>query len=159
MKNNTQAFKPNRLKNVLLFLVCSVFVAIAILMLPEKPLIGWLSILLFGIGVLVSIIQFLPNAAYLKLNDDGFEVKSLFRSHFTQWSNVQSFSLGHINGNKMIFFNFTEEHKKWRNGKKLSKFLSGKEGAIPSSYTISSDELLQLMKEYKRKSELNNFKT
>lgn len=35
---------------------------------------------------------------------------------------------------------------------KVAKFLSGKEGAIQSSYNISTDKLIELMTEYKRKS-------
>lgn len=45
---------------------------------------------------------------------------------------------------------YTAEHKKWDTGKKLSKYLSGKEGAIMSTYNIKTEELLNLMKEYKR---------
>ena len=52
----------------------------------------------------------------------------------------------------MIFFDYTDQHKKWNSGKKVAKFLSGSEGAVQSSYNIKTDELLNLMKEYK----LNN---
>ena len=52
----------------------------------------------------------------------------------------------------MIFFDYTEEHKKWKSGKKVAKFLSGKEGVVQSSYNIKTEQLLSLMKEYKLKS-------
>ena len=122
-------------------------------MLNEKSVMGWLVISLFSLGIIVSLIQFLPNSSYLKLSEEGFEVKSLFKTSFTKWSHVKDFRQGHINSNKMIFFDYTTEHKKWQNGKKLSKFLSGKEGAIQSTYNIKTEELLNLMIEYKLKSQ------
>lgn len=76
----------------------------------------------------------------------------MFRSRLTNWNDVKNFRKGQIKGNMMIFFDYTEHHKKWNNGKKLAKFLSGNGGAVPSSYNIKTDELLNLMKEYKRKS-------
>ena len=52
----------------------------------------------------------------------------------------------------MIFFDYTDQHKKWNSGKKVAKFLSRNEGAVQSSYNIKTDELLILMEEYKQNS-------
>jgi len=152
MINETKIFRPNQLKNALLFLGCSAFVAIGIFIRDSDPKIGWGCIIFFGLGVVVSLIRFFPNLTYLKLTDDGFEIKGLFRSSLTKWTDVKDFKEGQIRGNKMIFFDYTDKHKKWNNGKKVAKFLSGKEGAIHSSYSIKTKELLDLMKEYKLKS-------
>ncbi|WP_408040558.1 STM3941 family protein [Tenacibaculum amylolyticum] len=140
----------------MLLLISAVFVVLGVLMLEEEPLKAWLGIIFFGLGSVVSLIQFYPNASYLKLTDDGFEVKSMFRTNFTKWSHVKDFRIGTIHSNKMIFFDYTEEHKKWDQGKKIAKLLSGKEGAIQSIYNISVDDLLQLMIEYKFKSVSKN---
>ena len=152
MKKEPQIFKPNKLKNLILFLGCSIFVAIGIFLLDKDPKIGWGGIVFFGLGVIVSLIQFYPNSTYLKLTDEGFEVKGLFRSSFTKWTDIKDFRQGQIKGNKMIFFDYTDKHKKWKSGKKVAKFLSGKEGALQSHYNIKTEELLNLMKEYKLKS-------
>ncbi|WP_405207110.1 STM3941 family protein [Aquimarina sp. LLG6339-5] len=152
MRNETKIFRQNKLKNLMLFLICSVFVAIGILMLKDKTLIGWFIISFFGFGIIISLIQFHPNASYLKLTDEGFETKNLFRSNFTKWTDIKEFRQGYVYGNKMIFFDYTDEHKKWNSGKKVAKFLSGKEGAVQSSYNISTDKLIELMIEYKLKS-------
>lgn len=145
-------FRPSKLKNSILFLGCSAFVAIGVIILDKDPKIGWGCILFFGLGVIVSLIQFYPNSTYLKLTDEGFEVKGLFRSSFTKWTDVKDFREVQIKGNKMIFFDYTDKHKKRNNGKKVAKFLSGKEGAVQSSYSIKTGQLLDLMKEYKLKS-------
>lgn len=152
MSGAPKIFRPNKLKNSILFLGCSAFVAIGVFILDKDPKIGWGCILFFGLGVIVSLIQFYPNSTYLKLTDDGFKVKGLLRSSFTKWTDVQDFREGQINGNKMIFFDYTDKHKKWNNGKNVAKFLSVKERAIQSSYSIKTGQLLDLMKEYKLKS-------
>ena len=135
----------------MLFLICSAFVAIGVFLLEEKPFVGWMSICIFGFGVIISLIQFHPNASYLKLNDEGFEVRSLFRSHFTKWSDITNLRPGSMSGNKMIFFDFKDEHKKFSRGKKFSRLLSGNQGAVQSSYNISTEQLFTLMQEYVQK--------
>lgn len=152
MKREPQIFKPNKLKNSILFFGCSAFVIGGIFILDRDPKIGWGCIIFFGLGIIVSLIQFYPNSTYLKLTDEGFEVKGLFRSSFTKWTDIKDFRQGQIKGNKMIFFDYTDRHKKWKSGKKVAKFLSGKEGAVQSSYNIKTEDLLNLMKEYKLKS-------
>ncbi len=151
-------FRPSRFKNSILFFGCSLFVAICVYIPSDKPLIHWGGLIFFGIGMLVSLISFHPNATYLKLTDEGFELKSLFRSHFTKWSEVTDLKILSITykltTHKFIGYNYTSKHKKWKQGKKISKFLSYKDGVIPNSglYNIKVEDLLDLMKEYKRNS-------
>ena len=152
MKNEHQIFRPNKLKNSISLLGCLVFVVIGFFILDEDPKIGWGCIFFFGLGVVVSLIQFYPNSTYLKLTDEGFEVKGLFRSSFTKWTDIKDFRQGQIKGNKMIFFDYTDLHQKSKSGKRVAKFLSGKEGAVQSIYNIKTEELLELMKKYKLKS-------
>ena len=134
----------------MLLLLSPILVFGAYLMLEDEPIMGGLGLLLFGLAPLAGFAQLIPNAYYLKLDEEGFEVKSLFRSSFTKWSEIKNLREGSIRGNEMIFFDYTAKHKKWKAGKKLAKFLSGKEGALISDYTIKTSELLELMKEYKR---------
>jgi len=158
MINDTKIFKVNNFKNLIFLLLSSAFVVIGILILQDEFLKGLLIILLFGLGVIIFLLQLHPASSHLKLTQDGFEVKMLFRSSFTKWTHVKDFEKGVMNGNKMIFFDYTSKHKKWKNGKKTAKFLSGKEGAMQSIYKISTDELVKLMIEYKLKSEKESLK-
>ena len=94
MNKEPQIFKLNKLKNLILFLGCSAFVVIGVFLLDKDSKIGWGSIVFFGLGVIISLIQFYPNSAYLKLTDKGFEVKGLFRSSFTKWTDIKGFRQG-----------------------------------------------------------------
>ncbi|MCH2032353.1 MAG: hypothetical protein MK202_02440 [Tenacibaculum sp.] len=153
MYKETRIFYPNKLKTLALLSISTIFVVGGFSLIDKEPIIGWLTISFFSLGIIVSIVQFIPNSTYLKLNHEGFEVKGLFKSNFTKWIHVKDLREGSINGNKMIFFDYTEQHRKWKKGKKLSKFLSGKEGAVQSSYNIKTKVLLQLMIDYKKDSE------
>jgi hypothetical protein len=152
MGNETLIFRQNKWKNLLLFLISSIFVTIGFFMRNEKAVMAWVVISFFGLCLIVALIQFHPNSSYLKLTKEGFEIKSLFRTNFTKWTDIKDFRKGNINGNEMIFFDYSDEHKKWNSGKKIAKSLSGKEGAIQSTYTIKTEDLLNLMNDYKLKS-------
>ena len=96
MKKDPQIFRTNKLKKLILFLGCSTFVTIGIFILDNDVAIGWGCIIFFGLGVIISLIQFYPNSTYLKLTDEGFEIKGLFRSSFTKWTDIKDFRQGQI---------------------------------------------------------------
>ena len=121
-------------------------------MLEDKPIMGILGICFFGLGGIAFLTQLLPNGYYLKLDEEGFEIKALLRTNFTHWYEVKNIRASNVRGTKMILFDYTAKHKKWKRGKKLAKFLAGKEGGLVSDYNIKSKELVNLMKEYKRNS-------
>ena len=152
MKNETHIFRPNKLKNMILLVGSSISVALGFIVLDDDPKMFWLNIIFFGLGVIVSLIQFYPNSTYLKLDKEGFEIKHLFRSSFTKWSEIKDLTQGQVGMIKVIFFDYTDEHKKWCIAKIMAKNLAKKEGTIMNLYNIKTDELLRLMKEYKRKS-------
>ncbi|MCF2873404.1 MULTISPECIES: STM3941 family protein [Tenacibaculum] len=155
MENQTRIFKQNKLKSIILIIICTAFVIIGISMLEKQSLVAWLQIMFFGLGIVVFFIQLLPNSSYLKLNNEGFEVRSLYRSTFTKWTDVTSFKLGKLHNSRMILFDYSDQHKKWKNVKKLSKLIANNEGGIQTSYKIPSSELVEILNQYKQRSEKN----
>ncbi len=115
--------------------------------------IKWGTILFFGLGVVVFIVELLPNSAYLKLTNEGFEVRSLYRSNFTKWVEVDRFGIFYIRFYAMVVLNFTEEHKKHTIGKKIARSLSPYQGALPQTYGMKAIKLAELMNEWKFKNE------
>lgn len=43
---------------------------------------SWFIVCLFGLGSIVSLLQLIPNASYLKITDDGIESSTFFRPYF-----------------------------------------------------------------------------
>lgn len=62
--------------------------------------------------LLCLLFQLSPNTSHLKLTEGGFEVKSLFKPHFTRWSAIEVFGVGHIGNRTAVVFNYSENHTK-----------------------------------------------
>lgn len=134
------------------FFVAAIFVVAGYLMLEENPLIGWLSISFFGLGVMIFLLQLVTNFAYLKIDEEGFEERVLFRTKKYKWSDVKGFRKTSFYGNQSIVFDYTDEYLQRNRKSILYYFLFGKQGSITSSHNIDTGKLLNLMKSYQRRS-------
>ena len=125
MEEETIILRPKKLKIIGLLLISLLFVIGAFTFIDKEPLLGWSSIIFFGLGVIVFVIVLIPNSTYLKLTYDGFEMRSLYKSHLTKWGDVKSFRAGSItvpiftslgtflsSKKKMVFFDYEESYKK-----------------------------------------------
>ena len=72
--------RPSKKGTLGLLLICSAFVAVGVWMASEGEMIGWFASSFFGLGVIVAIVQLLPNASHLHLTESSLEVRTLYRS-------------------------------------------------------------------------------
>jgi len=151
MTKGIQIFRPKYFKTVLLIIVSLGFTIGGLLMTKDEGIMGWLVTSFFGLCFLVFLIQLIPDSTQLLLTEDGFTITSLFRSHFTKWTDVKSFEIGYLGRNKAIMFDYVDSHKEHKTGKSIAKQLSGSHGALPSTYGMKVTELLTLMNESKKK--------
>lgn len=152
MKKKAKIFRRNKFKDLIYFFIAAIFVVAGYFMLEENPLIGWLSISFFGMGVMIFLIQLVTNFAYLKIDEEGFEERVLFRTKRFKWSNVKGFRKTSFYGNQRIVFDYTDAYHQRNRRSKFYYFLFGKQGSITSSHNIDTGKLLNLMKSYKRRS-------
>jgi hypothetical protein len=87
------------------------FVAGGIFILKEEVLKGWLITLFFGVCFLIFVIQLIPGSIQLTLTKEGFTTTSLFRSHFTEWSDIDQFKVGYVGKSKFVKFDYKANHK------------------------------------------------
>ena len=151
MTDVTQILKPKATKTILLGIVCLAFFVGGILIAKEESLKGWLIASFFGLGFIVFIIQLIPGSTQLTLTKEGFIMTSLFRSHFTKWSDVKVFKIGYLGRNKAVMFDYVDNHTKYEFGKIVSKSLSNSHGALASNYGLKVTELLNLLNDWKNK--------
>jgi hypothetical protein len=114
---------------------------------------GWFVAVFFGAAMLISLLSLLPGANSLTLTARGFIVKSLFRSHFVAWEDIRSFQLGDLAGHETVYFNFSAQHRRHINVKQLSRWLSGNEAALPDTYGLTAEVLLETLEAWKKKAE------
>ncbi|MCB9205565.1 MAG: hypothetical protein H6603_11355 [Flavobacteriales bacterium] len=148
MTNKELILTPSKAKMVLLLLVCLLFVVGGAMMLDEEPVAGWTGIIFFGLGIVVSVVNMIPNSSYLKLTEDGFEMKSLFKTNFTGWEDVWMFYPGKMNGNNVVFIEYSAQSTKYKTGRKIAKAIGGHEGML-DTYGLSSEELTETLMEWK----------
>lgn len=113
--------------------------------------LGWLTIAFFGLGVPLSLLMLLPNATYLLLDEEGFEMRSVFRKNKYRWTDVAGFYIGSISGAKMIAILFHPEFKPQRLARSLAATLAGMEGAIPNHYNATLEEILEALNTWRQR--------
>ena len=148
MKSAELVFSASRLKAVLLLLGSIAFVALGWWMKDQKPLIGWLCVAFFGLGVPAALLMFLPGFMSLRLDSEGVELKSMGRKQMIPWKDVQSFKIGSIRGAKMIAIRYRPNYQQQQFSRAAAKALSGMEAAIPNSYNISLIKLEKVLNEW-----------
>lgn len=144
--------RPNPWKWIGVGLGCLVFTIIGIWMIINGEMIGWLSLLFFGILLLTSIVYMLPNASYLKLESDGFTTCSMFRACKVRWADVTTFVVGRVFPNKMVMFNFEPTYSRTQKLRAFNVGLVGFEASLPDNYGLKAEELAELLNKFKQAS-------
>ena len=99
-----------------------------------SPLPAYLATFVLTAGAAVLLAAHFPGASYLKLHDDGFEIRELFKSRHYRWLEVSNFiSKRKLLGTAIEFAHFDPE----------TGVPSGH--TVPSGYTMPSDRLIDLM--------------
>jgi len=142
-------FKASLKKAVLVLFISICFVAIGVWMTDEKPVMGWLCVGFFGLGIPASLVMMRPNTTYLKLTAEGFEIVGMARVTAYKWSDVDHFRVASIRGAKMVGIAFSSEYTQQRAARAVASALAGMEGAIPDSYTASVEEVCRTLNEWR----------
>ena len=142
-------FRGSRKKALLLLLISIGFVLIGAWMITEMPILGWLWIAFFGLGIPASLVMLSPNSTYLKVDDDGIDLVTMFRHLKLQWADVDGFRMASIHGTKMIAVEYSLQYTKQSTARAVASTLSGMEGAIADHYSAPLEQVLQTLNEWK----------
>ncbi len=126
---------PSKVRAISLLLMSLVFSGVGIGMIQNGKGAGWFVTIVFVLCTVVFFLNLLPNAAHLQLNHEGFEERSLFRSHFTYWREVDTFWYGRLAKNETVFFNYVQE--------------PGAKNSLMGTYGKTPGEMAELMNEWK----------
>ena len=112
-------------------------------------------VLFFVVGVVLSLMNLLPDRAYLELAPDGFIFRSLFKSRSYRWSEVERFEIFSHRGASIVVFTLSPEGRvrlTESSFAKFSKALGGGDDSLPDTYGLGADRLAALMNQWKEKS-------
>jgi hypothetical protein len=147
--------RPKPFRPLLLGVICAAFTAGGLLIAQHESIKGIFIASFFGLCTLVFIVHLIPGSNQLTLTKEGFIITSLFRSDFTEWSNISYFRVGTIGHTRFVLFDYSVNHAKYTSAKRLAKIISGNHGAIPGNYGLTLNDLCSLLNQYRDNSELN----
>jgi hypothetical protein len=114
---------------------------------PQNRFWAYAGIVFFGLCAVVALIQFIPGSSFLRIRADGITVRTMWRTTFYRWSDIQSFGVAAMSlGVRQRFvgldFSATYPHRdKAQTIKKINRALTGFEGALPDNYGWDYAEL------------------
>lgn len=122
------------------------FVAIGVFLVRQgHGWIAWANIGFFGLCAVAFAINLLPGASSLRLDEDGFTVRSLFREGRTAWRDVTGFRPVRIGMNEFVGFDYRPDVPEHRRMRKLNSRITGIEGMLPDRYGMRGEALADLM--------------
>ena len=142
------SLKPSRLKWAATLLICVGFVAAAIFVIPrdDDPTMGWITIVFFGIGALVSI-PGLMGIGGLDLDPEGFTINHWGRKSRRTWRECSEFSIISMRGGP--FVGFSSKTDEANPASAISRSMVGETGMLPEKYGMKARDLAALMNRFR----------
>jgi len=149
----TLVFRPSRRKIAGMLLASFAFVVGGIFVIRSGNWVGWLSVVVFGVAVVVFALQLLPQSAYLRVGPDGFTVCTLFRAHSCRWSDVGPFKVVRMGPKNMVGFSFSDRYRGPHHLARLNTNLVGAEAAVAvdGTWNIRMEELAAVLNRYRER--------
>ncbi|MBP6798080.1 MAG: PH domain-containing protein [Luteimonas sp.] len=140
-----EVLRPSPLKWLAMVALSAVFVWMGVIVMGTHPAMAWGCIALFGLCGAIGVLNLLPGASRLALDDDGFEIRSLFRASRVRWADVARFGTTRIGVNTMVGFDFVEGYRGGDRLRSVNRSLSGFQGALPDTYGMKAAALAERM--------------
>jgi hypothetical protein len=100
---------------------------------------------LFILSSVASLIPLLPNQSYLKMDNLGITIKSMFQTIEIKWAEVENFYTEKKSRRDVVAFRFIDKKINYLNFKNIYS----KTECLPDDYGMKAEELADLL-EYRR---------
>lgn len=142
--------RPSRLKWIALLLVSIAFVAGCLFLRGDPGWNGiedWVTLVFFALCGLVALVSLMPGASYLRLDARGFETRTLYRSHRTEWADVAEVGIICMPParKQMVGWNYRPGRGKPSRLRKFNLDNFGFEAALPDTYGMKASDLVALL--------------
>ena len=139
-----EILRPGKGRWALVLLGSAAFVGIGCWMAIDSPkdrFWAYTGIGFFGLCAVIALIQFIPGSSFLRIRADGITIRSLWRTTFYRWSDIERFGATEFTTGgarqRMVGLDFsaTYPHRdRAQTIKKFNRALTGFEGALPDNY-------------------------
>ncbi len=141
--------RASRMKWALIWLCCFCAIVGTLFVMRSGPVVAWVSILFFGIGVTLSTWQ-LISPSRLLIDADGFTVVQGFRPHRTAWTDVERFAayeLMTVIGPRFVYYNYVPSRRPA--GAALNRAVSDFDAGLPDTYGLPARDLAMLLEAFR----------
>lgn len=115
------------------------------LVIRSGEALGWLPAAFFGACFLVSLIQLLPGAAYLRVGPEGIEFRTLYRTRRLPWADIEGFGCYRQGGREFVGVNFRPGSSCLPRQAGVNLAICGFHDALPDTYGRAAPELAALL--------------
>jgi hypothetical protein len=147
-----EVLRPRKRTWALVLLICAAFVSIGFLIVKDlassrEKFWAYGGIVFFGLCAAVALIQIIPGSSFLRIKSDGITVRSMWRTTFYRWSDIERFGVAELStGHRQLLvgldFSASYPHRdRAQTVKRISRTLTGFEGALPDNYGRDCAEL------------------
>ena len=143
--NEKVRFVPSRRRIWLGWVASSVLVGMGCVMVKNGDNVGWVFIILFGLGVLAPVLL-RSGASWLELDEEGFTLCLSHKSDRYLWSHITEMAVWQ----GVVSFRVDSEHRGDRLGQTTARVISRYDGSIPNMFSLHPQELLELMRKYRQ---------
>ena len=142
---------PSRRRWTLLLLTFAAFTACSVWAFTDEPnVVFGAGAVLFGAGLLLSVLQLVPGRAYLRIAPDGLVMRTPLKTRRLDWNDVENFTGYEIQqrygSTKHVGFDrrdLTPERQGF--WKTVSRGMTGVDGGLPDTYGFDHEELARLL--------------
>jgi hypothetical protein len=142
-------FRSSRVKASLLLAGSIAFVVLGAWIARKGHPFGWVCVAFFGLGIPIALLLLTrPDLNFLRLDPDGFEIRTPFKSYRVSWKDVAGFEIGSGHGTKLIEIRYGPSYQEQRVLRGIASAVSGMEAAIPNQYDSPQATILATLREF-----------
>jgi hypothetical protein len=146
-------FRPSPRRWLAVFAGCLTFVLLA-LFVPMPAHVTWLTLIFFGGGGFLCLVQLTPGSAELRLTPDGFTTRQFFRERRIPWRDVDRFVVLSIttglSTTRMVGFNYLPASDLRKRRHAVSRNMTGFDDSLRDTYGQDVEDLAELMERWRR---------
>jgi hypothetical protein len=145
----TMTLRPDRLRWLLVFAICAGFVAIAVWIGPEDPVLFYGAGGFFMLCGLIAAPLMIGVGSSLVLDRDGFACRTLFRTFRRRWRDCSAFHPVTTGFRRYVGFSAQEDEAAHPRMAAANRAMIGATGMLPETYSLSAEELSDLMNNFR----------
>jgi hypothetical protein len=146
MENNIIFLRSKRSKYLRSLVSSGVFLVLSIkLFIMSGTFIWLLPAMIFLLAGIASLIPLLPNQSYLKVDNLGLTIRSMFKTISIGWSEVENFYSEKKNRRDIVSFRLNEKKINFLNLENIYT----KNERLPDNYGMNAAELADLLEYYR----------